>query len=112
VQVLEADVLRQPLGERVERQRLVRRAQVLPALLRHQRERVLRAAPVAALLLQHLGGLARQRAVLDQPVDDLGERQAMLGGGLGGGLGHGRGHYTARIGHAQRRHPRPRGQTA
>ena len=85
--VFDSHALGHPLGERVERKQAMRRAQALPFLVGDDAQRVVSAAVVAALLLEQLGRLAFHVLVLDQPVEQLGEGQAMLGD-LGLDSGH------------------------
>jgi len=76
--VFHADALGEPLGERLDGERLVRRLRALQLLVGEHDERVLRAAVVAPLLL-HLVGVGRlDQLVGEQPVDQLDDRQAVL----------------------------------
>ena len=57
-------------------------APLLPLLVGDDRERMLRAAVVAPLLLQLRRRLGADQLVLDQPVEQLGERAGARSGGL------------------------------
>jgi len=82
VQVIHADALGEPFGERFERERLAARAPVAPFLIGDDDQRMERAAVVAALLLQLFGRRRGHELVRDQPVEDVGKREPLLGARL------------------------------
>ena len=79
VVVLEPDALRQPFGEKLERHHLAAGDRLAPLLLGEDGERMQGAAIVAALLLELIGGSRFDPLVLEQPVEELGQGQPVVG---------------------------------
>ena len=77
VEVVEADALRQPLGQRFERQRLGGRRGAAPFLVGDDHQRVQSAAVVAALFFQIVGRLRADQLVGDQPIENAGEGEPL-----------------------------------
>ena len=92
MEITEADLGRQPLGEQFEVQQLVRRQQGFPFLVGDHRERMMIGALHAPVGDQLVGRGAPDHAVRHQVVEHLGEAQFAVGRGFGGGL-HGL-HYS------------------